>query len=189
MKKQLLIAGYIIYIIGIIAGACFAAPKPPIWPPFIVSLIVIVIGAIMINKAYKPAPQKDASEVKENRGAIQEMLERIYNTSKDLRDQLNNDKTDPNDVKDAVDKLVTGDVLNFAEKRQYLINVLGLEPFVEIFGAFANGERNLNRTWSTLADGAPEEGKIALDKATNYFEEACASIKVITKKKGTGNLI
>lgn len=191
MKKNLLISGYIIYFIGVIFAACFATPKPPMWIPFCISLIVIITGAILIRKSYIPEPKKDISEVKEDRGEIQENLEKIFNITSNLLSNIKEkeDKIYINNLKEEIDKLLTGPVLTFADKRQYMSNVLGLESFAEIFGSFANGERSLNRAWSALSDGDKNECQLSLESAYYYFEEAYNSIKRITKKKGTGSLI
>jgi len=53
-------------------------------------------------------------------------------------------------------------------------HVFGLQSYADVMGAFAAGERYINRVWSASTDGYVDEVYNYLDRATRQFREARA---------------
>ena len=71
-----------------------------------------------------------------------------------------------------IDKLFRDDLANFAEARESMIHVFGIQNYADVMSGFAAGERYLNRVWSASTDGYIDEVKLYLDRALSQFREA-----------------
>jgi hypothetical protein len=73
-----------------------------------------------------------------------------------------------------IDKLLREDLNNFANARESMKHVFGLQSYADVMSAFAAGERYINRVWSASTDGYVDEVHCYLDRATQQFREARA---------------
>ena len=71
-----------------------------------------------------------------------------------------------------IDQLLREDLNNFANARESMKHVFGLQGYADVMSAFAAGERYVNRVWSASTDGYIEEVQEYLDRATEQFREA-----------------
>lgn len=71
-----------------------------------------------------------------------------------------------------IDRLFREDLNDFAEARETMVHVFGMQNYADVMSAFAAGERYINRVWSASTDGYEDEVRRYLDKARNQFEEA-----------------
>jgi hypothetical protein len=71
-----------------------------------------------------------------------------------------------------IDRLFREDLNDFAEARETMIHVFGMQKYADVMSAFAAGERYINRVWSASTDGYEEEVHLYLDKARSQFDEA-----------------
>ena len=71
-----------------------------------------------------------------------------------------------------IDRLFREDLNNFADARETMVHVFGMQKYADVMSAFAAGERYINRVWSASTDGYIEEVHQYLDKARNQFGEA-----------------
>ena len=60
----------------------------------------------------------------------------------------------------------------FAEARESMVHLFGLQTYADIMSSFAAGERYINRVWSASADGYDEEAATYLEKAATQFADA-----------------
>jgi hypothetical protein len=56
--------------------------------------------------------------------------------------------------------------------RESMKNLFGLQAYADAMGAFAAGERYINRVWSASTDGYVDEAHNYLDRSTQQFREA-----------------
>ncbi len=61
---------------------------------------------------------------------------------------------------------------DFAEARESMIHVFGMQNYADVMSNFAAGERYINRIWSASTDGYVDEVNEYLDKALAQFTEA-----------------
>ncbi len=73
-----------------------------------------------------------------------------------------------------IDHLLREDLNNFANARESMKHVFGLQGYANVMSAFAAGERYINRVWSASTDGYVDEVHAYIERATNQFREARA---------------
>jgi len=71
-----------------------------------------------------------------------------------------------------IDKLFREDLANFAEARESMIHVFGMQNYADVMSNFAAGERYINRVWSASTDGYVDEVNMYIDRALEQFREA-----------------
>lgn len=71
-----------------------------------------------------------------------------------------------------IDRLFRKDLNEFAEARETMVHVFGIQNYAEVMSAFAAGERYINRVWSASTDGYEQEVRDYLEKARRQFAEA-----------------
>jgi hypothetical protein len=71
-----------------------------------------------------------------------------------------------------IDRLLREDLNNFANARESMKHVFGMQNYADVMSAFAAGERYINRVWSASTDGYVDEVHSYLERATRQFREA-----------------
>jgi hypothetical protein len=71
-----------------------------------------------------------------------------------------------------IDRLFREDLDNFAEARESMIHVFGMQNYADVMSNFAAGERYINRVWSASTDGYIDEVRTYLERARNQFLKA-----------------
>ena len=71
-----------------------------------------------------------------------------------------------------IDRLFRADLDNFANARESMIHVFGMQNYADVMSNFAAGERYINRVWSASTDGYVDEVRTYLERARNQFREA-----------------
>ena len=71
-----------------------------------------------------------------------------------------------------IDKKFRDDLTNFADARESMIHVFGIQNYADVMSGFAAGERYLNRVWSASTDGYVDEVRQYLGRALDQFHEA-----------------
>ena len=113
-----------------------------------------------------------------NRG---ELRESIQNIVRDLGEIRSDDKVQGALLRDLIDQKLRTDLRRFADARESMVHLFGLQTYADIMSNFAAGERYINRVWSASADGYVEEAATYLDKAATQFAEAERQLKMAAK--------
>jgi hypothetical protein len=71
-----------------------------------------------------------------------------------------------------IDRLFREDLSRFAEARESMIHVFGMQNYADVMSNFAAGERYINRVWSASTDGYVDEVRQYLNRARKQFIEA-----------------
>jgi hypothetical protein len=71
-----------------------------------------------------------------------------------------------------IDRLFRDDLNQFAEARESMIHVFGMQNYADVMSNFAAGERYINRVWSASTDGYVDEVRMYLKRARDQFAEA-----------------
>jgi hypothetical protein len=71
-----------------------------------------------------------------------------------------------------IDRLFRDDLTRFAEARESMIHVFGMQNYADVMSNFAAGERYINRVWSASTDGYVDEVRMYLERARSQFTEA-----------------
>jgi hypothetical protein len=101
-----------------------------------------------------------------------ELRESIANVVNDLSDVIEGELTQGAVLRDRIDLKIREDLRRFADARESMIHLFGLQTYADIMSNFAAGERYINRVWSASADGYDGEANTYLKKAAGQFDEA-----------------
>jgi len=124
-------------------------PRTLIWPHVMVSVLLGVAGNIQILGA-------SLENVCQN-------LEAICARGDDLPVY---------EARFEIDRLFRDDLSRFAEARESMIHVFGMQNYADVMSNFAAGERYINRVWSASTDGYVDEVRMYLERAREQFREA-----------------
>lgn len=156
-----------------LAGAfvCVLDPTQVNWTFFVPVLAVGVVGLW----TYKKAHHGEARASHRLSGNIQILETSLENVLGNL-ETLNADSSDlpVYEARFEIDRLLREDLNNFANARESMQHVFGLQGYADVMSAFAAGERYINRVWSASTDGYVDEVRNYLDRATRQFREARA---------------
>ena len=162
--------GYLLLCAGFIAGA-YATALDVVnvdWTMFVIAALTAVIGVVLFKRHEKALARSD--EVLENNRM--ELRESIANVVNDLRDIVGNGGLRGAELRDRIDNKLRPDLTRFADARESMVHLFGLQTYADIMSHFAAGERYINRVWSSSADGYDAEARKYLDKAVEQFADA-----------------
>ncbi len=162
--------GYFLVAAGFLGGA-FATSldvQNVNWTLFAVTAAAAVIG-LGIYKQQVGAMARSESVLETNRV---ELRESIANVVEDLREINEGGLTRGAVLRDRIDLKLREDLRRFADARESMVHLFGLQTYADIMSNFAAGERYINRVWSASADGYDEEADAYLKKAADQFDEA-----------------
>jgi len=162
--------GYFLLAAGFLAGAYVTAldVENVNWVMFGLAAGAAVLGLLMFKRQTSMLAR--SSELLEmNRG---ELRESIANIVRDLEDLNGGAKKEGAALRDKIDLKLRNDLRRFADARESMVHLFGLQTYADIMSNFAAGERYINRVWSASADGYNEEASAYLKKAATQFVEA-----------------
>jgi len=162
--------GYFMVALGFLGGA-FATSldvQNVNWTIFISMAAAAVMG-LVIYKMQVGALARSEEVLQTNRVELRESIANVVN---DLQELNNDNLTRGAVLRDRIDLKLREDLRRFADARQSMVHLFGLQTYADIMSHFAAGERYINRVWSASADGYDEEADAYLKKAAVQFEEA-----------------
>ena len=85
-------------------------------------------------------------------------------------------------LRDRIDTKLRPDLTRFAEARESMVHLFGLQTYADIMSHFAAGERYINRVWSSSADGYDSEAARYLGRAEEQFADAQRQLNEAARK-------
>ena len=172
--------GYLLLCGGFIIAAYATAldVENVSWPLFAAAAIAAVAGVIAIKRHARSISQSEA--VLENNRA--ELRESIDNVVKDLREIVSSGSLRGAALRDRIDDKLRPDLVRFADARESMVHLFGLQTYADIMTHFAAGERYVNRVWSSSADGYDVEAARYLGKAEEQFADAQRQLNAAARK-------
>lgn len=146
------------------------------WPGkwfFLLACAGLVGGAFLVRKGARAQIQAAAAKAQEG-GSPEEIIQSALQVVRELLPAL---QALPDDdarcamIVERIGQLQRNEMELFAEKREELIGRFSLAGFAAIMDRFAAAERQVNRAWSTAADGVCDEALACLERAGHAFEE------------------
>jgi hypothetical protein len=162
--------GYFLVAAGFLGGA-FATSldvQNVDWILFGGTAGAALIGLI-IYKRQLSALSRSEEVLETNRVELRESISNVVN---DLGDIMGGELTQGAVLRDRIDLKIREDLRRFADARESMVHLFGLQTYADIMSNFAAGERYINRVWSASADGYDEEADTYLKKAAGQFDEA-----------------
>ena len=170
--------GYLMVAAGFLAGA-FATSldvENVRWTLFAVAAVIAVVGLITVKRQAAAHARSDAV-LEMNRS---ELRESIGNVVRDIAQIRSSGEAHGAQLRDQIDLRLRNDLRRFAEARESMVHLFGLQTYADIMSCFAAGERYINRVWSASADGYDEEATVYLGKAEEQFGEAERQLRQAT---------
>lgn len=162
--------GFLLLIAGFLAGAYATAldTEHTDWTLFLPAAVVAAIGVMMVKRATQGA-SRSQEVLDANRGELTDSLNNIVATLDVLQ---GSEKLEGDALRDAIDSRLRDDLRRFADARESMVHLFGLQTYANIMSEFAAGERYINRVWSASADGYTEEARDYLGRASGQFRHA-----------------
>ena len=142
------------------------------WTLFGLSAFISAAGVI-IAKRMDSADARSESVLNSNRAELNDSIANIVT-------QLG-ETTYASDeqLRDWIDEQLRPDLRRFADARESMVHLYGLQTYADIMSNFATGERYINRVWSASADGYDSEAATYLEKAAGQFAEAQSQLSSV----------
>ena len=174
------VLGYVLLCAGFIIAAYATALDVEIvsWPLFGAAAIAAVVGVVVIKRHARSISQSE--EVLENNRA--ELRESIDNVVRDLREIVSSGSLRGAALRDRIDETLRPDLVRFADARESMVHLFGLQTYADIMSHFAAGERYVNRVWSSSADGYDGEAARYLGRAEEQFTDAQRQLNEAARK-------
>lgn len=163
-------AGYLLLIAGFLVAAFSTAldTQATHWPLFVPAALVGIAGVLLLKRHARGASRTEAV-LTANRTDLEESLDNIARTL----DELVAASDIPVDrLREEIDRRLRDDLRRFADARESMVHLFGLQAYADIMSDFAAGERYVNRVWSASADGYDEESRRYLRRAAKRFHGA-----------------
>ncbi len=165
---------YMLLVAGFLYGSYVAALDDKIvdWRLFAIAAVIAIAGVI-IAKRTSAAEARSGSVLENNRN---ELNESIANIVRDLDAVTRGDIPKREALRNWIDKTLRDDLRRFAEARESMVHLYGLQTYADIMSEFAAGERYVNRVWSAAADDYDEEAEKYMYRARDQFQKAQADL-------------
>lgn len=172
--------GYLLLCAGFIAAAYATAldVENVGWALFTAAVLGAVAGVFVIKRHARSIAQSE--EVLENNRA--ELRESIDNVVTDLRRIASSGSLRGSALRDRIDSTLRPDLTRFADARESMVHLFGLQAYADIMTHFAAGERYINRVWSSSADGYDAEAARYLGRAEEQFADAQRQLDAAARK-------
>ena len=154
-----------------LAGAFLSVldPRTVNWAYLVPVLLVGVVGLWLFRKA-EHGESRAEHMLSGNIGTLGSCLDNILANLEKLHGRKADLPT--YEARFEIDKLFRDDLTNFAEARESMIHVFGMQNYADVMSNFAAGERYINRVWSASTDGYVDEVNAYIDRALDQFREA-----------------
>ena len=161
---------YLLLIGGFLGGAYVTALdiEEVDWMLFGIAGFAAIAGVILAKRADR-ARATSGDVLENNRNELNDSL---ANVVRDIKQMTNGQMEKGEALRDWIDDKLRPDLRRFAEARESMVHLYGMQTYADIMSEFAAGERYINRVWSTTADGYDEEAEIYLYRAAEQFEDA-----------------
>ena len=135
------------------------------WTLFAIAALVSAAGVI-ISKRLDSANARSESVLSTNRAELNSSISSIVSHLEDST-TLSGEQ-----LRDWIDDRLREDLRRFADARESMVHLYGLQTYADIMSHFATGERYINRVWSASADGYDAEAEAYLGRAAEQFRDA-----------------
>jgi hypothetical protein len=166
--------GYLFLICGFLAAAYTTAldVRSVRWLPFAIAAIAAAAGVIALKRAAS-GHARSIDVLESNRSALRESIDKVVKATETLRDDAS---ITGEALRTAIDDTLRNDLRRFADARESMVHLYGLQTYADIMSSFAAGERYINRVWSASADGYSDEAAAYLERAVAQFADTRAQL-------------
>lgn len=138
------------------------------WTLFAIAALAAVAGIVMVRRAESAHAQSE-TVLANNKNELRESLDNVV---RDLNEMTARDVESGEVLREQIDNRLRDDLRRFADARESMVHLYGLQTYADIMSSFAAGERFINRVWSASVDGYDKEAETYLHKAARQFADA-----------------
>lgn len=150
------------------------------WAWLLPVLLIGAAGMLMRRRALHREARSD-DRISGNLTTLRDSLRNIVAELETLDDAKA--ELPPHQARFEIDRRFRADLNRFAEARESMSHVFGLQAYADVMSAFAAGERYVNRVWSASADGYVDEVRDYLGRARAQFGEAEAALNELFRQQ------
>jgi hypothetical protein len=154
-----------------LAGAFITVldPREINWSWLVPVLLIGVAGLWLSRKVHNEEAQA-GHKLAGNMDLLGQSLDNIL----DRLELINSNKEElpTYEARFEIDRLFREELNNFADARESMVHVFGMQNYADVMSNFAAGERYINRVWSASTDGYVDEVNLYLGRALDQFREA-----------------
>ncbi len=163
--------GYVLLIGGFLIGAYSTAldVQATNWTLFVPAAIAAVAGVLALKRHARGEAQSE-QVLSANRAELNGSIANIITQLDEMIGEQERIAT--GDLRHEIDRRLRDDLRRFAEARESMIHLFGIQAYADIMSEFAAGERNVNRVWSASTDGYRNEAVTYLSRASARFHDA-----------------
>ncbi len=168
--------GFLFLISGFLAAAYSTALDTELtnWNYFVPAALLAIAGVFVLKRQARGEARAE-HVLTANRAELGQSLSNIINGLESIDSNSQNFST--LELRESIDELLRDDLRRFADARETLIHLYGLQTYADIMSDFAAGERYVNRVWSAAADDYQAEAWTYVGKALDRFREATGRLE------------
>ena len=162
----------ILLVIGSFLAGSFIAvldPREVNWSWLVPALLIGVTGLWLSRKAHREETHA-GHRLSGNIDLLSKSLDNILTRLELINN--NKDELPTYEARFEIDRLFREDLNTFADARESMIHVFGMQHYADVMSNFAAGERYINRVWSASTDGYVDEVNLYLGRALDQFRNA-----------------
>ncbi len=148
------------------------------WNLFVPAALAGMAGVFSI-KRHERGEARSEQVLTANRAELNESLGNIVSNLEQMNEAGAAISTE--DLRAEVDSRLRDDLRRFADARESMVHLFGLQAYANVMSDFAAGERYVNRVWSASADGYDGEARRFLGKAEAQFRAASQQLETAAK--------
>ncbi len=178
-------SGWILLIGGFLFGAYSTALDVQVtqWTTFVPAAVAAALGVLLLKRHARGEAQAE-HVLTANKAELEASVTNIVNElDKLIRDK---EQIATGALRLEIDSRLREDLRRFAEARESMVHLYGIQAYADIMSEFAAGERNVNRVWSASTDGYRREAETYLERAASRFRDTKAQLEAASSAKGLG---
>jgi hypothetical protein len=168
--------GFMFLIAGFLAAAYSTALDTEMtnWNYFVPAALLAIAGVFVLKRQARGEARAE-HVLTANRAELGQSLSNIIDGLESIDSNSKNFST--LELRESIDEKLRDDLRRFADARETLIHLYGLQTYADIMSDFAAGERYVNRVWSAAADDYQAEAWTYVGKALDRFREATGRLE------------
>lgn len=158
----------LLIVVSFLAGSFVSVLDPRLvnWN-FLVPILAVGLAGLWLFRKAEHAETRAGSRIAGNITVLENSLGNILGNLEKLH--ARRDDLPVYEARFEIDRLFREDLNNFAEARESMIHVFGIQNYADVMSHFAAGERYINRVWSASTDGYVDEVRLYLERARDQF--------------------
>jgi len=175
--------GYILITLGFLAAALATVTDElqVLWQYFGIGIAAGIVGIVLVRRSQRQAAMHEdvlTANIQTLEVSLKEIVEKLNQLNQDI------DTIDLHKLPERIDELLLEPINAFVNSRASIGHVYGLQSYPDVMHEFANGERYLNRVWSSAADGYIDEAHEYLQRSEQQFHEALEKLRSLETRSG-----